>query len=404
MFDSHEFYKKRLTSHMKELGRYMRYIFNGHIAVALLFLIAAIAYYYQAWLEQLPENFPTATVIGIVFGLVVSYSPVRTLLQEPDLVFLLPAEEKMQAYFRNSIIYSFLVQLYLILLAAAALGPLYSASFPDRVGNTYLWTIFILFIFKIANLLASWWVNKVRESLHRRLEFFVRLLMNIFAFYFLIKGDMVAAGVVTVLFTVLFLYDYVQSKKQPGIHWELLLEKDQNSMQSFYRMANHFTDVPHLRNQVKKRSWLVALLTRNIPFSQRASFDYLYRITFVRNGDYIGLYIRLILLGGIFIYLIPNLWVKLMFVLLFLYLCSFQMISLYQHHRTIIWLDIYPVDVEVRKQALMKIIQQLGIIQSVIFALVFLPLGEFVGGLLAVVVGVLFTFLFVNMYVKKKLV
>src|SRR5699024_6698786 len=198
--------------------------------------IAAVAYYYQAWLQQLPENFPTAAIIGIAFGLVVSYSPVRTLLQEPDLVFLIPAEEKMKPYFRNSIIYSFVIQLYLILLVAAALGPLYTASFPEREGNPYLLTIIILLIFKVANLLANWWMYRIRDRNHRRLEIFVRMVMNVLVFYFMIAGEMLGACIVTILFAALFLYDYVLAAKQAGVVWDLLLEKDQNSMQTFYRI------------------------------------------------------------------------------------------------------------------------------------------------------------------------
>src|SRR5699024_353889 len=141
MFDSHAFFKKRFSAHLKETSRYLKYIFNGHIAVAMMFFVAAAAYYYQQWLAELPENFPTAWIIGIAFGLLVSYSPVRTLLKEPDLVFLLAAEHKMGAYFRDALIYSFVVQLYMLLLIAAAFGPLYLASFPERSGRTYLMMI-----------------------------------------------------------------------------------------------------------------------------------------------------------------------------------------------------------------------------------------------------------------------
>lgn len=404
MFDSHAFYKKRLASHMKELGRYLRYIFNGHIAFALFFFIAAVAYYYQAWLQQLPENFPTAAIIGIAFGLVVSYSPVRTLLQEPDLVFLIPAEEKMKPYFRNSIIYSFVIQLYLILLVAAALGPLYTASFPEREGNPYLLTIIILLIFKVANLLANWWMYRIRDRNHRRLEIFVRMVMNVLVFYFMIAGEMLGACIVTILFAALFLYDYVLAAKQAGVVWDLLLEKDQNSMQTFYRIANMFSDVPHIKTRVRKRQWLVSLVTRNIPFEKRRTFDYLYRITFVRSGDYVGMYVRLIIIGGLFIYLIPNIWVKLLFVILFLYMSSFQMMTLYQHHRTIMWLDIYPIEKTDRQQSLVKLIFQLTILQTVLFACIFIIMQEYAGFLFAMIVGVSFTYLFVNGYVKRKLI
>src|SRR5699024_10078013 len=267
-----------------------------------------LAYYYQAWLAQLPENFPTAIIIGITFGLVVSYSPVRTLLKEPDLVFLIVAEKKMNAYFRNAIIYSFLIQLYLVLLIGAALGPLYTASFPEREGNLYLLTILVLFIFKASNLLINWWMYRVRESRMRNREMGIRIVVNIFVFYFIISGEMLLAGVMTVLFAAVFLYSYMTARKQPGILWDLLLEKDQNRMQSFYRIANMFSDVPHIKNRISKRQWLVSFATRKIPFEKRYTFDYLYRITFVRSEDYLGMYMRLVVLGAILIYFIPNLW------------------------------------------------------------------------------------------------
>lgn len=404
MFDSHSFYKQRLSLHIKELGRYLRYMFNGHTAFAILFFIAATAYYYQAWLVGLPEDFPTALIIGLAFGLLASFSPVRTLLKEPDLVFLIVAEKQMGRYFRNSLIYSFVMQLYLVLLIAAAFGPLYTASFPDREGSPYLLTIFILLIFKVANLLANWWMYKIRDSRTRRTEFLIRTVVNVLVFWFLIAGEIVYASIMTVLFVVIFLFGFYLSRKQPGILWDLLLEKDQSSMQTFYRIANMFSDVPHIKTRVRKRQWLVTLVTKNIPFNKRYSFDYLYRITFVRSGDYLGMYLRLIVLGGIFIYVIPNVWMKLLFVILFIYLSSFQMMTLYQHYRTVIWMDIYPVEVEDRRIAMLKIIYQLSFLQTIIFALIFLLSQAYLGFVLALVAGIIFTLLFVNGYVKKKLV
>ena len=132
MFDSHDLFKKRFSAHMRETSRYLRYIFNGHIAVAMFFLISAVSVYYQQWLAQLPADFPSVWIIGITFGLIVSYAPVSTLLQEPDLVFLIPAEHKMNDYFRNTLIYSFVNQLLPILFVVAALSPLYFHSYPGR--------------------------------------------------------------------------------------------------------------------------------------------------------------------------------------------------------------------------------------------------------------------------------
>jgi len=402
MFDSHAFFKQRFAAHLKETSRYLRYIFNGHIAFAMFFFVSAAAYYYQQWLTNLPEDFPTAWIVGITFGLLVSYSPVRTLLKEPDLVFLIAAENKMGSYFRDALIYSFVIQLYIILLAGAMFGPLYFASYPDRTGNVYLLTLLIVLIFKSGNLIANWWMLKIREPGTRQVDQAVRVLLNVAVFYFIVAGEMLWAGVITVLFTLVFLYDLNVSRKQPGILWDLLVEKDQNRMQTFYRIANMFTDVPHLKNRVKGRHWLVALVSR-VPFANRYTFDYLYRISFVRSGDYLGMYIRLIVIGGLFIYFVPNIWMKLLFALLFLYMSVFQMMTLYHHHRTVMWIDLYPVHAGVRRQSLLKLLLQLTFIQTVIFAVLFLVMQEWIGMLAVIIGGTAFNFLFIQGYVKKKL-
>ncbi|MFC3040677.1 ABC transporter permease [Virgibacillus xinjiangensis] len=402
MFNARELFRERLSEYVKETSRYLRYIFNGHLMITMFFFISVLAYYYQGWLTQLPNDFPAALVIGLGFGLIASYSPVRTLLQEPDLVFLIPAEHKMGPYFRNSLIYSFMIQLYLVFLVAAALGPLYFAAYPERTGKMYLLTVLVLLIFKLWNLFANWWMQKVREPGMRKADAAARTFLGIAVFYFAVNGDMLWAGITTVVYIIVFLYDYMVARQQPGIHWELLVEKDRNRMQAFYRIANMFADVPHLKNRVKKRQWLVNLVS-NVPFARRHTFDYLYRITFVRSGDYLGMYVRLVIIGGLFIYLIPNLWLQVLFALLFLYLSCFQMMALYQHHRTMMWLDIYPVEVELRRQAVVKLLYQLTLGQVILFSLLFLAQQEYTGFVLTLVGGGLFTYLFMNGYVKKKI-
>jgi len=403
MFDSHAFYKKRLSEHLKETSRYLRYIFNGHLMIAMFFFIAVLAYYYQQALAELPENFPTSIIIGIVFGFIASYSPVRTLLKEPDLVFLIAAESKMNAYFRNSLVYSFFIQLYVVFLIAAAMGPLYFAAFPERAGNVYLLTITVLLIFKVGNLAANWWMLKVRDPWMRQVDMAVRVLLNVAVFYFMVNGNMLLAGITTVLFAIVFLYNLAISRRQAGIHWSLLVEKDGQRMQAFYRIANMFADVPHLKTPIKKRAWLVSFFS-NLPLLKKHTYDYLYRITFIRSGDYLGMYFRLILIGLIAIYFIPNVTLKLLLGVLFLYLSSFQMMSLYKHHRTIMWLDLYPVDSNIRKKSLINLLFQLTLIQAAIFSILFLFMQLYTMFAVMLVAGIIFNYVFINGYVKRKLV
>lgn len=401
-FNAHNLFKKRLSSHLKELSRYTQYMFNAHIAFAMFFFIAAFAYYYQSWLEHLPENFPSGIVIGVVFGLVLTYSPVSTLLQDPDLFFLIAAEKKMGPYFRNALIYSYVVQLYLVFLSFAMLGPLYFASYPDREPKLYLLLLVVILIFKAWNVYANWSILKIRDPVFRRIDIFVRGILNIGVCYFLIVGNMMWATVCTILFIAIFIYDVYASGKKPGIVWDLLVEKDAHRMHAFYRIANMFTDVGHLKNRVKRRKWLTGLINQ-VPFAQEYTYRYLFRITFIRSGDYLWMYIRLIIIGGLFIYFIPADWMKLLFALLFLYLSCFQLMAIYKHHRASIWLDLYPIRDELRKEAVIRGLYQLMGLQTVLFTILFAVGGDFLGAGIMLVGGMIWNILFINLYVKRKM-
>ncbi|WP_193064765.1 ABC transporter permease [Oceanobacillus oncorhynchi] len=403
MFDSHALYKKRLSSHVKNLSRYLKYMFNGHIAFAMFFFIAATAYYYQQWLEQLPENFPTGIIMGIVLGLLISYNPIRTLLQEPDLVFFIAAEQQMGSYFRNSLIYSFAIQTYLIVLAAAAFSPLYFASFSGRAGSIYLVTLLLFLVFKGMNMLANWNMLKVREKSLRTIDLTARTLLNIVTAYFVIEGQALYAVITIVLLLLVIVYDFIVAAKQPGIIWELLIEKDQIRLQSFYRIANLFADVPHLKNKVKRREWLTKTFISRIPFERSAAYDYLYQISFLRSGDYLGMYLRLVVIGGIFIWVIPNVWIKLLFAILFIYLSVFQMMALYHHHRTQMWLDLYPLKPGLKLDAVIKIIRKLGYMQAFAFTFLFIFQLEWLGSIIVLIGGLAFVWAYVTFYVQPKL-
>src|SRR5699024_2408193 len=145
------------------------------------------------WLAQLPDDFPASWIIGIIFGLIVSYAPISTLLQEPDVVFLIPAEHKMNEYFRNALVYSFVSQLLVLLFVGAALSPLYFHSYPDRGGVTFLLTFLLILIFKAWNLMTNWWLLKIRDKTMRWSDQIVRLLLNCATFFFIIRGEILLA-------------------------------------------------------------------------------------------------------------------------------------------------------------------------------------------------------------------
>ena len=189
--DGKALFKARLKIHIKELVRYSQYILNGHIAIAILFLIGAGAIFYQQLLTQLPKNFPTDWVISIVFAFVALYNPIQNLLKEADLVYLFPAEKRLTNYFNYTLGYSFLTQLYLLAIVAAALAPLYQAS---NLNQSYQALVFLLLFFKVWHFLVNWWMFRIRDKTINRSEKIFRYVLQWVILFSLSNGYLIVAS------------------------------------------------------------------------------------------------------------------------------------------------------------------------------------------------------------------
>ena len=401
MFNPIDLFKQRVTDHIKHLNRYLRYIFNGHFMIALIFMVITLAVYYQRWLENIHENFPAALVIALVLGFIVSYNPLQMFLKEPDKVFLIVKEEQMKQYFRLTLVYNYVVQLYVVFFAAAAVIPLYSTVYPGKDTLDYFLLFVIILVVKAWNLLSNWYMLKIRNTNIRLMDKALRTILSILFVYFLLIGKFVV--IFAVFFFIVIANSIILARKQSGLAWDVLIENDQNRLALFYRFVSMFADAPQMTKRLKKRRILASIVNKNIPFKHNATFDYLFRLTFIRSGDYLSMYIRLIIIGGLVIFFVPNIWLKVIFAILFIYMSSFQMISLYYHHRTSIWLDLYPVKRTIRERAFLKWLTQLTVIQTIIFSLIFLIWVDIASFVLTLSAGILFSYLFNYNYVKRKI-
>src|SRR5690625_3712377 len=123
----------------------------------------------------------------------------------------------------------------------------------------------------------------------------------------------------------------------------------------------------------------------------------------LRSSYYLSMYLRLILIGGVIIYFVPNIWLKVIFALLFIYMANFQMVSLYYHHRTIIWSELYPIQEKRKEQTFLRWLTQLTFVQTVIFSALFLIWFDLFSLILTLLAGSLFNYLFNFGYVKRKI-
>ncbi|MBT2688936.1 ABC transporter permease [Bacillus sp. ISL-47] len=401
MFDEKRLWKERFGRTSKELSRYLRYIFNGHIVIVMVFLLGTAAYYYQEWLKTLPEHFPAPAVMAVILAILLTYSPIYTFLSEADKVFLLPLEDRLSGYFKRSMVVSFLVHAYLLIMGLGIFMPMY-ARVNEGNFQAFLPLLGIILAIKAVNLLIRWKIQYYVETNVHLLDTFVRYAVNAAFLYLLFSGAnpifMLAVGA---LLIVLFWYFSTKSKGM-GLKWEFLIDQEEKRMTSFYRLANMFTDVPKLRDQVKRRKWLDWLLA-SIPFKQEETFKNLFVRTFLRSGDYLGLYIRLTIIGGAAIYVISFGLGQILLVLLFMYLTGFQLLPLWNHYQNKLWVNLYPVQEKLKEKSFKQLLSGILYLQSFLLSIAVMAKGDWMASLLSFAAGIVFAYMYTHMYIQKHL-
>ncbi|KOP81652.1 ABC transporter permease [Cytobacillus solani] len=401
MFDEKKLWKERFNQRIKELSRYLRYIFNGHNVIVLVFLLGTVAFYYQEWLTTVSEQFPAAIIMAIALAFILTYTPIYTFIIEADRIFLLPLENRLQSFFKRSLAVSFLLHAYLLIMGMAVFMPMYA-----RVNNgdfqPFLPFLLTVLVMKGINLLIRWKVQYYVEKSVHLFDTFIRYAVNAVFLFFLFSNEGLLYLLPEILLLFILYFYYGKNTKDKGLKWEYLIEQEERRMTSFYRLANLFTDVPHLRDRVKRRSWLDWLFSR-LAFVQKNTFSHLFVRTFLRAGDYFGLFVRLTIIGAAGIYFISFGYGQILLVLLFMYLTGFQLLPLWNHHQNKLWVNLYPLKEGLKEQSFKSLLSRILYLQALLLSLAVLAKGEGIIALLSFIAGIGFTYLFTQFYIKKKL-
>jgi ABC-2 type transport system permease protein len=399
MFDDKKLWKERAGRRVKDLGSYLRYIFNGHLVIVMLFLIGTAAFYYQEWIKTLSSGFPSELIMAVVLGIFLTLSPVYNLLLEADQVFLLPLEIRLRGYFWRSGVISFIFQGYILLIVLAMLMPIYAHV--NKAGyQVFLPFLIALFIIKVWNLAVSWRIQYFYSV--NMTDGMIRYILNIAFVYSLFKHvNLFILLFIVVAMGIYFYLLHIKTRNQ-GLKWDWLIDQEEKRMNSFYRFANLFTDVPKLKDTVKRRIWLDFLISR-ISFSQEKTYYYLFSRTFLRSGDYLGLFVRLTVIGILALYFISFGYGQVILAVLFLYLTGFQLLPLWHHHQNKLWLDLYPVEFKYKLAAFRSLLMIILTIQTILFAIFIFIKGEVMFGLLELFAGFGFSYFFVYFYSKTRL-
>lgn len=365
MNNLHDLWAKRFAHYMSEVQKYMRFIFSGHIAIVLVFLVGAGGYYYSEWLKTAPSDFPTAYIVAAVLAVVLAFSKPITLLREPDQVYLLPLESHMPLFFKQALRFTFFSKIITVIVPYIVMIPLLNAT-TDLASQT-IWVIAaILIVLRWVNVQGEFAYRYANRGANIWLDYLVRGVISALAIYHFVLNDLVFG---LLFMALLFVYVTMLAgkvKAQP-VPYEHFVKLEQNRMMSFYRFANYFTDVPHLRGSVRRRGYL-NFFYRLAKYGKQQTYVYLVLRTFIRTDDHFYLWVRLTAIAALLAALVDLPWAAFVIVGVLSFATTYQLkVALLSSHE--FRMDqLFSVPEQLREQAVRKVLYVFMTIQAFIVA------------------------------------
>ncbi|MCK1992922.1 ABC transporter permease [Peribacillus muralis] len=398
--NSQNLWKERYLGYINETQKYLRYIFNGHLVFVMVLVLGGLAYYYSDWVKTLDGDFPAEWIMAVVLSLLVTRSPINTFLKEPDTVFLLPLETKLKSYFNNSLLLSWVMQGFILLVVLIAFIPMYM-KVTDAGGRDFGMILAVLLILKFVNLIMRWNVLKYQDPSVSHWDSLIRFILNGVMLYFICSGANILFAIITLLILIGLCLYYRSAATDFVLKWERLVELENKRMNAFYQIANMFTDVPHLKGKVARRKWMDWLLSF-IPYGEKSTYTFLYARTLLRSNDYVGLCLRLTIIGSVILSAFTNMWAHLIVTFLFLFMTALQLLPVWKIHEWKVWVSLYPLTAKMRESAVIKLISYFLFFEDFVFCTVLLVKGEWMSALATLALGLVFLTGF-KVYATKKI-
>lgn len=391
-------WEKRCSDNFQMQLRYWNLI--GKNSGLMFFLYAMViigSFYYKKWLDGLPAEFPGALLLCAVLTLLSIRSPVRTFTRPADQVFLLPMEAHLSGYFRKSRVYSFIMQclvLFLILLVGA---PLYMHS----GGTIRSWIVAAAAVFaaKAWNIDCHWQEQFIRYVFPLKLlRWGLTFLLLSMAFF---RFPWIAALFCLLVMILSSVFLYHRQADSGLLNWGSVIEMEERQAMHFLRFANLFADVPRLRHRVKARRLLSGLFPVR-SFNRAAVYQQLFVKTFIRSDDYLGMYVRLTLIGSLAC-LLPVGYYTAFLVGSVVYLTGLQLLPLWKHPFPQALTGLYPVPDAFRQHSFVRFVFILLSVQSLLLSIfAAIGAGSPAGFPLFLAAGLAVSLIFSSVYIRRR--
>lgn len=360
----------RLRQHLRQQNRYLRYVFNDNLLLALIFIVGALAYWYQKQLQLISQPVVWANLVLIlVLGLSICIGHYASLLTTADQVFLMPREAQLKSYLLRARRYSMILPTLFVAVLGFILTP-----FVLRATHLTLtqWLILILgtWLFKDASMRWQMLVQVHDDRRQKQVWSVILILSLLTSLTISLYGKMAWLYLLVGLVVDGWLWQLLEQQlNQKQIAWLALITAENNRQRRLLQFYNLFVDVPGVGGQIRQRRYLQGLISWWSAKQDNVD-GRLYLQAFVRRSDYSYIWLRFVIFGAVLLALIAQIWLLGVLALLFIYLTGYQLLPLYHHFDNNALYRLYPRLGKSRQQAFFHILAPLlaleWLLQSVV--------------------------------------
>lgn len=393
----------RQQRHLLQQSKYLRYVFNDHLMIAVIFLFGALAYWYSQQLRLVKQVLwwaPLLVVVVMLLGLSIGH--LATLLKPADQIFLLPAEASLHRYLAKARRYSLLLPLFALIAIGGVLTP-FVVRATALSGVEWLLTLIGLLILKDIHLwlqLLQLFDFPKRQQQQLKWLFWgitvAGLLLSVYGLGWLFS--------ILVLGLDILLASQTKKMLQPQrLMWREAIARENRRQTVIDRFYNLFVDVPGISSSVHRRKWLDPLV-KLLGGRPQDSYRFLFSRAFVRSSEYSNIWLRFCLVGIILIAVIKQPLLLLVIVLLFLFLTGYQLLPLYHHFDHNALATLLPISEKEKQTAFIQVITRVLLIEWLVDSVaIVLSLAGQLWSLLIILAALALIIIFLRLYLPLRL-
>lgn len=392
-------WRQRLRRHLQAQAKYLQLVFNDHFVLILVIMLGALLYGYAQLVKGMQAGWWLPLALAVIYAAILSIGSLATIVEPADATFLLPQTSAFSQYLFKARRYSLILPLVGLGLATVAGLPILQVL-GMAVVPAGLTLVAGLWAFKDADL----WLQVLAQYLTHMPRWAKRRNLLAVAFAALLGGFYWHPAVVLVVGLIMDLGLRLQLSAwlEPAmLDWQQLVANEARRMTRIYRFYNLFTDVPGLSGTVKRRKYL-DVFARLVPRSHKRTWAWLLTRSFLRRTEFLGLYVRLVVIGAVVEAFVDQWWLAAALAALFVYLIGFQLLPMYQVHDEIVFSYLYPLPATQKPAAFKGLVLRLLLIAAVVQGLGAVAAGHFIAAGAAFAAGVVVAALMAGWYLPLR--